>query len=473
VAGIGVLGLIYGTRQGRQAAAGSVAVLPFLNLTGSPDLEFVSQGVTEEITNTLARNRRLRVASRTSSSGFKNKAEDIRDIGRQLGVGAVIEGSIQRVNERFRITARLIRVSDGYSLWSGEYDRKDGPFGVHEEIASVVTQMLGVAPAREQERPPVNPEAWALYHKGRFFWRKWTPEGVRKSIEYFEEAVAKDPEYAIAYAGLADAWGVLGHWGVLPPIEAARNRDAALGRALALNPDSPEVRVPLAMKKAYYEWDWAGAEEEFRRITETDASSGDVHRSFGVVLMARGRFAEAERETFRALSREPLSLSANLAPARLLFYQRRYEPAIRQARKVLEMDAGFHPAHLLVGQSLDRLNRHTEAIESLRQAKMLAPSNSEVAAALAYAHARSGNRAAAEQLLDELQITAKSRRVSLVDFALIHVGLGQNSEALRKLEQACEERDGRLVQLKVNPLYESLYSEPRYHSLLKRLNLHR
>jgi tetratricopeptide (TPR) repeat protein len=189
--------------------------------------------------------------------------------------------------------------------------------------------------------------------------------------------------------------------------------------------------------------------------------------------MARGKFEEAERQLLFALKREPLLLAANLAPARLLHYRRQYQAAIRQANKVLEMDAGFHPAYVVIGQAYERLNQHREAIEALKRAGALAPSNSEVTAALAHAYGRSGDRRAAEKLLRDLQSFSRTRRISPVDFAVIHIGLGQTSEALNQLDRAYEDRDGRLVQLKVNPVYDSMHSEARYRALLKRINLER
>lgn len=451
----------------------SVAVLPFVNLTGNPDLEYLCDGITDDLINGLARDRQLQVVSRTSSFQFKGKSLDIRQIGQRLNVSTVLEGSIRKVGDRLRIAAQLIQMPNGYSLWSGTYERDlDDAFKIQEEISQNLARALGGQSDRERvRRPSENPEAWIHYQKGRYFWHKWTPEGVQKSIEYYEQAIAADAGYTLAYAGLADAWGVLGHWGVLPPREASPKRDAALSRALQLNDQLPEVRVPLAMKKAYYEWDWAGAEREFRRILEADPGSAEVYRSFGVVLANMGRFDEANQQFQRALTLDPLSLQVNLAPGTVLFYQGRYDSAIEHGGKLFEMDPNFYQAHLLIGWSYQRKRMHLEAIEALKRARELAPGNTEIAAALGYACGQAGDRQQAEQLLEEMHQLEARRRVSPIDFAVILLGLGEKSKALALLERAYDERDGRLVRLKVDPVYESLQPEPAYRSLLKRVGL--
>jgi serine/threonine-protein kinase len=451
----------------------SIAVLPFVNQTGDPELEFLCDGVSEEIINSLAKDRRLRVVARTSSFRFKGKSENVREIARHLNVSGVVEGSIRRVGDRLRVTARLVQADSGYSWWSETYERDfRDMFGLQEEIGRALVRTLG-GPSQEQApaSSDVNVEAWILYRKGRAFWAKWTPEGIWKSIEYFEAAIAKSPDYALAHAGLADAWGVLGHWGVVAPREANLKRDAALGRALALSPQLAEVRSPLAMKKAYYEWDWIGAERELRSILKTAPGSSEVFVSFAVVLQAMGRFDEAKLIADQALAVDPLWPRANLLPASLLFNQGKYDDAIEHARKLLEMDPHQATAHTIIGRSYERKREYSEAIQFLQKAHSLAPSNTEITAALGYAYARSGDRAKARQLLADLHTLTSRRRVSPTDFAILHAGLGQNEMALDYLERGYQERDGRLIQLKINPFYENLRDDPRFRNLLKRIGL--
>jgi len=474
--GAAAYAVVHFTRGSRPAVSTptSVAVLPFVNQTGNPEMEFLCDGVTEEIINGLAKGRGLQVVARTSSFQFKGKSLDIREIGRQLNVGNLLEGSIRRLGDRLRITAQLIRVDDGYSLWSETYERDtNSVFQIPQEISRALVQELrGRTPAvQAQNAHSRNPEAWILYQKGRHFWFKWTPETAQKSIEFFEQAVARDPDYAVAYAALADAWGVLGHWGVVPQREASPKRDAALSKALELNGSLPEVRVPFAMKKAFYEWDWVGAEREFRSILETNPGSGEVYRSFAAVLQAMGRFEDAKQFASRALALDPLSPLANSTPGGLLFYQGQYDSAIENGRRLLELDLNSAQAHALIGRSYERKSMYPEAIQSLEEARSLAPGNTEIAAALGYTYARSGDRRRAEQILANLNQVASRRRVSPADFAIIHLGLGDKKAALDLLGRGVQERDGRLVQLKVNPFYESLHSDPRYHNLLKQIGL--
>jgi TolB-like protein/Flp pilus assembly protein TadD len=476
--GIATYAVIHFTIRNRPLAIipASVAVLPFVNHTGNPEMEFLCDGITEEIINGLAKVRELSVVARTSSFQFKGKSLDIREIGRRLNVSSLLEGSIRKLGDRLRITVQLIRVDDGYSLWSETYERDiQGTFQIQQEISRALVQKLrGHTPASPaQAAHSRNPEAWILYQKGRHFWFKWTPDGAQKSIEYFEQAIAKDPEYAVAYAALADAWGVLGHWGVVPQREASPKRDAALKKALELNGSLAEVRVPFAMKKAFYDWDWDGAEREFRSILETDPGSGEVFRSFAVVLQAMGRFEDARQFATRALELDPLSPLTNSTPGFLLFYQGQYDSAIEHCRRLLELDLNAAQAHALLGRSYERKSMYPQAIQSLEKARSLAPGNTEIAAALGYAYARSGDRHHTEQVLEDLKQLASRRRVSPVDFAVVHAGLGDKKTALDLLERGVQERDGRLVQLKVSPFYESLHSEPRYRNLLKQIGLDR
>jgi serine/threonine-protein kinase len=452
----------------------AIAVLPFVNQTGDPELEFLCDGVSEEIINALAKEDRLRVVARTSSFQFKGRSENVREIARKLNVAGVVEGSISKVGDRLRISTRLIQADSGYSRWSETYDRDiQDTFGVPQEIGRALVRTLG-GQARLDEVPAgsgVNVEAWILYQKGRAFWAKWTPEGVSKSIEYFEAAIAKSPDYALAYAGLADAWGVVGHWGVVAPREATLKRDAALGRAMELGPQLAEVRTPLAMRKAFYEWDWIGAEREFRSILKTAPGSSEVFVSFAVVLQAMGRFDEARSIADRALAVDPLWPRANLLPAWLLFHQGQYDSAIEHARKLLEMDPNQAAAFTIIGRSYERKRKYTEAIQYLEKAVSLSPGNAEIIAALGYAYAQSGNRAGAQEVLRRLHELAARRRVSPVQLAIVHAGLGQSKTALDHLEKGYAERDGMLIQLKVNPYYENLRGEPGFRNLLKRIGL--
>ena len=452
----------------------SVAVLPYVNLTGDPEQDYFTDGLTDEIIDALTNVEGLRVPARTSSFQFQQKSQDIRQIGEQLKVATVLEGSVRREGNRLRITSQLIKVADGYHVWSKTetLELKD-VFDAQEKIARAIVQtLLGKSEIKTplMPHPTENIEAHNLYMKGRYFWYKNTASDIRKGIQYFEQAIAQDAKYAIAWAGIADAYGMLGELGVEQPLEVFQKRDAAMKQALELDDRLAEAHLPLARKLAFDDRDWAGSEQEFRRIFELNPRLPEGHRSYGAVLLRMGRFDEAEREIKQAVSLDPLNQFVNSSLATVYYFQHRPDQVIEQCRKMLEMDAGFYRSYLLLGQAYEQKKMYPQAIEALQKATTL---NRGMRFPLAYVYAASGQRREAERILRESQDPSSKSRVSPVYLAWVYLGLGEKNQALDWLEKAYADGDGRLIEIKVHPFYDSLHAEPRYLKLLSQLHLSR
>ena len=449
----------------------SIAVLPFVDLSVDKDQEYLCDGLADEIINTLGRVARPRVVARTSAFQFKGKRVDIREVGRQLGVNAVLEGSVRKAGNRIRITCQLISVADGYDLWAESYDREfKDILALQTEIAQAVTQRLGV---RLSGKPSstTNPEAYASYLQGRFHTHKLTIDGLLTSIRHYERAIAIDPDYALAFAGLADSYGVLGHLGIMPAKEANAKKQQALGRALQLDPNLPEARASLAMTKAYYEWDWAEAEREFRRTLAMYPQSVTVRRDYAIVLSCLGKFEEATEVIEKAYAIDPLSVQVRATAGVIAHRAKQYERAMGWYKKALDLDANANRALLGLGELYLGLGDQSRAIQQLEKASQFATGDPEALGILAYALARTGRRREALALAAKMSEIRQRRPVPAAFFADVYIGLGENERALDLLEQACDAREGRLVQLKVNPRYDSLRSNPRFSILLKKLGL--
>jgi len=448
----------------------SIVVLPYTNLTGDPGQDYFSDGLTDEIINALTNVEGLRVPARTSSFQFQGKSQDIRHIGALLNVAAVLEGSVRKEGSRLRITSQLVKVADGYHLWSKTetLELKD-VFDTQERIAQAIVQTLLRDPEMKPKKALAihstqNIEAYNLYLKGRYFWYKNSPAEIRKGIPYFERAIALDPNYSSAWAGLADAYQMLEELGS-EPREILQKRNAALKRALELDDLLAEAHLPLARKNAFDDRDWAGAEREFRRLFELNPRFAEGHRSYGAVLMRMGRFEDAEREIQQALTLDPLSQFSNASLATVYYFRREPDRVIEQCRKMLEMDAGFYRGYVLLGQAYEQKKMYPQAIDALQKATALVRGTQGI---LAYVYGVSGHKEEAQRILVDLKNRPKPQPIAI---AYAYLGLGQRNRALDWLERAYLDGDGRLIEIKVHPFYDSLHLEPRYHKLLKQLNL--
>jgi tetratricopeptide (TPR) repeat protein len=347
---------------------------------------------------------------------------------------------------------------------------------VQEQIAKEVSEKLRLRPTGEEQkrlakRYTENPEAHQLYMKGRFLWNRRTPETLRQATEYFQRAIDKDPGYALAWSGLADSYAVYAVYDLLPPKEAVPKTKEAASRALALEDTLAEAHTALAFVKALYDWDWPGAEREFKRAFELNPNYATAHHWYSLYLEATGRLDDAIAETKRAQEADPLSLISNVAAGQAFYFARRYEQAIEQLRKALEMDSTFYLAHWLLAMVYEQVGRYEEAIAEGQKALGVSESAPSALSVLGHAYAASGKRAEAQKVLAELKNPLKQRYVAPLYIAVIYAGLGDKAPALEWLERAYEDHSDRLAWIKVDPRLDGLRGEPRFQDLLRRMHL--
>lgn len=455
----------------------AVAVLPFADLSYEKDQEYFCDGLTEELINALTRINELRVASRTTVFQFKGKAEDIRQLGGRLNVSVVLEGSVRTSGERLRISVQLVNVDDGYPIWSERYDRvmKD-IFSVQEEIAQAIVAKLevGLLPeekARLTRRHTENLEAYTLYLKGRYFWNQRTKPSLEKAIDYFEEAIGRDPNYAMAYAGLADSYGLLSLYGQLPLSESYPKAKAAADKALEIDPSLAEAQTSRAQITATYEWDFPKALREFRRAIELNPNYGTAHHWYSTVLTEAGRMEEALAEIRRAQELEPVTLTISVSVGLTFYYGRQYDRSIDQAKKALELDSNFALAHRLLAIACEQKRMYAEAIDQNRRWGDLTGDGVKTRVALGYVYALSGRQKEALEVLEKFRPEETRRKDLAPGVAFVHTALGDFDRAFEWLEKAYRNRSGALTTVKVDPRLDPLRSDPRFTVLLKKMGL--
>jgi TolB-like protein/Tfp pilus assembly protein PilF len=460
----------------------ALAVLPFQNLSGDPEQEFFSDGITDEMITQLGRldPERLRVIARTSAMHYKRTDKRADEIGAELGVAYLLEGSVRRAGSRIRVTAHLVRVRDQVRLWAQSYERElDDILALQTEVARSIAAEIAVTFEQAPDAPPpprprVSPAVYEAYLKGRYFLDKSPgPSALARSIEYFEEALRLDPTHAAAYAGLADAYGILG-WGFsdgLPPREAYPKALAAAERALALDRQLAAAHVALARIRWKYEWNWTAAEATFKRAIELDPSAAAAHESYFDYLSAMGRHDEAFVELQRAAALDPVSFTINYDFGLHFARTGDVARAVDRLQRASELDPSSGFVHHLLGQVYASQRRYGESIAELEKAVALAPSSPQFLAALGHVRALSGDRAAAVQALETLQARARSAYVSPYALAILHVGLGNKDAALDMLDAAYLERDPWLSILRVQPRVQSLHADPRFEALLVKIGL--
>jgi len=459
-----------GTSEKIRASGVSVAVMPFVNMSSDRDNEYFSDGMTEELIGALSQVEGLRVAARTSSFAFKNKREDVRLIGERLGVSAVLDGSVRKAGERLRITAQLVDAADGYHLWSESFDgnMKD-VFAVQEEIARTIVSKLKTKlglPAGEAHvrRGTDDPEAYNLYLRGRYFWNRRTVESGRRAREYFREAIARDPGYALAYAGIADTY----HGRAIGEMALAKE---AAAKAVALDEKVAEGHSSLARALLYNDWDWKGTERELRRAIELNPGYAEAHHSYSHYLVPAGRLQESLAASRRALELDPLSVAMVAHMGWNYVYCHEFETSMTYSRTALDMDPNFYPALLHVGHALAALGRVDEAIAHFQKAIEIAPESSESAGSLGHAYALAGRETEARGILEGMEKRASNRYVSPVDRALIHEGLGERQAACEWLERGADERVPEVLEIRVDSRLEGMADEPRFQALARRIGL--
>ncbi len=455
-----------------------LAVLPFENLSGDKRQEFLSDGLTEEMITQLGRlnPERLGVIARTSAMQYKCTDKSIQQIGRELGVAYVLEGSVRRAGNRLRVTAQLIQASDQTHLWAEGYERDMGDILVlQRHVAQAVAKEIEIKLARREQARlenagSINPEAYEAYLKGRYLWSKRTPDSLENSIRYFEKAIKLDPGYAPAYAGLADSYLTLHDDGHLPPTEALANAKQAAAKALHIDETLAEVHTSLAHAHMH-EFNWSAAEVEFKRAIELNPNYPAARFYHANYLVAREHFEEAITDARRAQALDPVSLPAGSNTASILYHARQYDLAIEQSLKVLDMDRNFARAYEDLGRAYEQKRKYEPAIRAFRRAAALSARSPRYLASLAHAYAVSGRKKEALKLFEELRKTARRRYVPSYAFALVYAGLGDKDGAFAWLEKACEERSSWVVFLKVNPIWVPLRSDARFQALLRRLGL--
>lgn len=451
-----------------------LAVLPFDNLSGDPEQEYFSDGMTEEAIAQLSRlsPTRLGVIGRISSAHYRGRRTD--QIGRELGVDYVLSGSVRRDADRIRITAALVRTRDQLQLWTGTYDRElRSVLQLQAEVAGAMAAELPIEsrPPRPAAPPrPVDPQAYEAYLKGRYFWNKFTVEGERKAIDFLEAATRLDPGYAPAYAWLASAHQILANMGGIGPAEMRPRARAALKQALKIDENSPDALGHLGWFNLLYEWDFPAAERAFRRALELNPSSASAHEGYSTYLSAMGRAEEALSQMRRGLEFEPLSLILNADLGFTLYYARRYDEALAQCRRSLELDARFPPSHFVLWHVYEALGRHQEGVESMLAAGTLARGdNPEWSEAMRAALARSGwEGSLRERIRWWRRLGAVKQAYSEAE---AYAQLGDTDRALESLQRAVDQRIYNVVFLGVEPAFDQVRGDPRFGKILRRIGL--
>jgi len=454
--------------------AASIAVLPFTDLSPGHDNAYFSDGITEELINTLTQVEGVHVAARTSVFAYKDRRADVREVGRTLGVATVLEGSVRKSGGKIRITAQLANAADGFQLWSESYDRElDDVFAIQEDISRSIVNMLRgrlvpPPPVRIAEQSTQDADAYDLYLKGRYAWHERTEAGLRRATEYFQQAVARAPRYARAYVGLGDAYAVLGFYDYLAPRESFPSAEQAARRALAIDSTLSAPYATLGYVAMYHYWNWSGAEELFRRSIALDPSYSTAHQWYGNLLTVTARFDEAEREMRIAQERDPLSLIANAALGWTFYYAGDFKRAIAQCDHTLELNRGFQLAHLWRGWALEASHEPRQAVEANAEAVRLGRTTLALLS-LAHALAAAGNTDSALRVLAPIEAQSTHGYVPSYEVAKVHLALGHTDQALRWLDRAFAEQSHSMAFLRVDPQLAPLRANPRFVSLVRRV----
>ncbi len=455
----------------------SLAVLPFEDLSPEQDQAYFCDGIAAELINRLTNIENLKVPARASSFSFKGKELGVQELGEKLNVNFLLVGSLQKAETRLRITAELVKVSDGYPLWSEKYEgNMEDFFALQDEISlaivdSLKIKLLGGEKTKLVKRYTENIEAYNLYLKGRFFWNKREREDLEKSIEYFQEAIEKDPTYALAFSGLADAYNILGDNLHVPSSEAFPKAKAAALKALELDNSLAEAHTSLAFILDNYEHDFEKAEKEYQLSIELKPGYATAHHWHAWHLAYLGRHEEAIKEILRARELDPLSPRINANVGYLFYFARKYDRAFEELKKSIEL----FPEHLvnynITGQVYAKMGRYGEAISSYEHPYELAGQSGDLSVDLAYVYALSGKRSEARKRLSNIIEYSKQNFMPPISIARVYVGLGEKEEAFFWLEKGYSQNDARLIYLKIDPTFDPLRSDPRYTQLLRKIGL--
>jgi serine/threonine protein kinase/tetratricopeptide (TPR) repeat protein len=474
---VGGYAVLHWMRPPKAAPAASAAVLPFEDLSPQKDQGYFSDGLTEELITSLSQVKGLRVAARTSSFQFKGRNADVREIGRRLDVGSVLEGSVRRSGNRLRVSAQLINAKDGYQLWSESYDRDLADvFAVQEDVARSIVAALRVrlAPARDSAlavRPTRDLQAYDLYLKGRFAWNQRTGPALQDAVRYLEQAVARDSTFARAWAALADANLLVVPYAGGSPADGWRKAEAAAKTALALDSTSAEAYTALAYGNMIYAWNWASAEENFKRAIAADPNYATGHHWYGDFLAGRGRLAESLAEMTRAHQLDPLSLQIGAEWGWAAYLMHRNDEAEAHIRQTLALDPNYAQAHFRLGLVQIQQRRYPEAIASLKRSIDLGVFYPQGASGLAFAYGVSGNKEGAMKIVNDLKRRSGRELLPPVSIAIVYAGLGDATRGIEWLNRGIDEHDIYIPENFFDPLLDPLRRDPRFKQVLRRMDL--
>ncbi|MGN6183636.1 MAG: protein kinase domain-containing protein [Thermoanaerobaculia bacterium] len=459
------------TKRRTSKTIDSIAVLPLVNPSPDPETEYLTDGITEGIINKLSQLPKLKVMARSTVFRFRNRDLDPLAIGRELRVRAILTGVVKHIGERLQINVELVDALDGSQIWGESYSRQLADImKFPEEMSREISEKLrlkltGAEKKKLKKGPTENSEAYQLYLKGRYHWNKRTSDSLRKGIQYFREAIENDPSFASAYAGLADSFVTLATNVPLPPQETMPKAKAAAVQATQIDDSLAEGWASLAAVRWWYEWDWEGAEDAYRRAVELNPNYATAHDGYGMFLCARERFDEAIAQVTKSADLDPLSRIIAVHAGWPFYFARDYEGATRRFRKALELDENFIPAHGWLGMALGQQRRYAEAIDTFHRA-LDVERVPILVAMLAHTHAIAGQRAQAVQLIAELEAEQTRRYISQYDIAVVHAGLGDTHKALEHLKNAADERSSWMVFLNVDPRLDGLRQEAAFGSLI-------
>jgi eukaryotic-like serine/threonine-protein kinase len=472
-----VVGMQLPGLRSKSEAINSVAVLPFVNSSGDADGDYLSDGITESLIANLSQVRSLRVTARSTVFRYKGKEMDPQKIGQELHVGAVLSGRLMQRDGTLVVRTELMDVANGSQLWGGQYNRKVADvFALQDELSREISERLRLRLTDDEKqrltkRYTDNAEAYQLYLKGLYYWNKRSLDGMQKAIEYFNRAVETDPAYALAYAGLADSYNMMSFFNIVPPRAAMPKAKAAAAKALEIDSTLAEAHISLAYASFTFDWDWPAATSHFDRAIALNREAATSHSYYPFYLTVAGRFEESIGAARRLVDRDPVSASLSHTLAVQLALSRHVDEAIEECRRTIELDPSFAVAHDVLGTTLAAKGMYGEALPEIEKAVALTRGAAMPTADLGYVRARLGQPEEARRILQQLAEAAKERYTPAMAFAVVHVGLDEQDQALNWLEKAYEERFNRLAYLRREPVWDPLRSEPRFADLLRRINL--
>ena len=458
----------------RSPGIDSVAVLPFVNGNADPNTEYLSDGLSEGLIDSLSRLARLKVKSFNSVRRYKGHDTDAQSVGRELGVRAVLTGRLVKRGDDLLVSVELVDARNEDHIWGGQYNRKlSDILPIQQDISKEISKRLALKLTGAEKETLAKPstestEAYQLYLKGRYYWNKWTEEGFTEGVNYFQQAINRDPNFALAHAGLADSYSLLAWAGMLSPKDGFPKAKEEASRALEVDDALAEAHASLALVGECYDWDWSGAEKEFKRAIELNPNYGTAHQWYANYLADLGRFDEALREAKRAQELDPLSLIINRDEGQVLYYARKYDEAIEQLRRTLAMDPNFKPARFSLNQVYEQKGMYREVVREWQDEMRLA-GNAEIAASMGQDYTASGYRKILQTWLEGSEEIAKRKYVSSYAIAETYARLGQKAQAFEWLEKAYRDHDSRLVSLQVEPAFDDVRGDASFRDLLRRL----